>query len=151
MYRCLFLSFNATANFITFFHFILILIYFRRSDQSSVIAFVFFLLGILKSSCDNIESFEKLWSSLCDKGNVIFISFGLILSNDGSYIFLLLYLSEFSVSVESPPFYSLWFLYFRSLFPLLLSLLLYLLPKIFQGFPYFLLFFLFTPESESSR
>ena len=44
--------------------------------------------------------FEKLWSSLFDKGNVIFIYFGLGLSNYGSDILLLLYFSEFYVSVE---------------------------------------------------
>ena len=51
--------------------------------------------------------FDKLRSSLFDKGNVIFIFFGLSLSNDGSDLFLLLDFSDFSVSVVSPPIYSL--------------------------------------------
>ena len=43
--------------------------------------------------------FEKIFSSLFDKGNVLFISFGLGSSNDGSDLLLLLVFSEFSVSV----------------------------------------------------
>ena len=71
------------------------------------------------------DMFEKLLSSLFDKGNFIFMSFGLGLSNDGSDPFLLFDFSEFSVSVESSPFLFSVILYFRSLLPLLLSLLLY--------------------------
>ena len=47
--------------------------------------------------------FKKLFSSLFDKGNVIFISFGLGLSDNGSDLLLLLVFAEFSVSVESSP------------------------------------------------
>ena len=68
--------------------------------------------------------FEKLFSSLVDKGNVIFISFGLGSSKNGSDLLLLLVFSEFSVSVESSPVLFSVILYFRSLLPLLLSLLL---------------------------
>ena len=46
---------------------------------------------------------EQLFSSLFGTVNVIFIYFGLGLSEDGSDIFLLIVLSYFSVSVESSP------------------------------------------------
>ena len=46
---------------------------------------------------------KKCFLSLFDKGNVIFISFGLGLSEDGSDIFLLIFFSEFSVSVKTSP------------------------------------------------
>ena len=46
---------------------------------------------------------EKLFLSLFGTGNVIFISFGLGLSDDGSDIVLLIVFSDFSVSVESVP------------------------------------------------
>ena len=102
----------------------------------------FFLLGILKSSCDNIESFEKLWSSIFDKGNVNLIYFGLSLSNDGSDLFLLSDFSEFSVYVESPPFlFSVIFI-----FPLIVSSSLISsvisMTKILPGVPLFSLLFL---------
>ena len=47
---------------------------------------------------------ENLFSSLFDKGNGIFISFGLGLSDDVPDLFLLIVFSGFSVSVESSPF-----------------------------------------------
>ena len=67
---------------------------------------------------------EKLFISLFDKCNVIFISFGLGLSDDGSDIFLPIVFSDFSVSVESPPVLFSEKKYFRPLSSLLLSLLL---------------------------
>ena len=84
----------------------------------------FFLLGflvIMSSSCDMLE---KLFSSLFDKGNVIFISCGLGLSDNGSDIFLLIVFSDFSIQFNHPLFYSLIFFYFRPFSSLLLSLLL---------------------------
>ena len=45
--------------------------------------------------------FDNLFSSLFGTGNVIFISFGLGLYYNGSDIFLLIFFSDFSVSVES--------------------------------------------------
>ena len=83
--------------------------------------FLLGFLGILSSSCDMLE---KLFSSLFDKGNVIFISFGLGLSDDSSDIFLLIVFSDFSVSFESSPVLFSDFYYFRPFSYLLLSLLL---------------------------
>ena len=68
--------------------------------------------------------FEKLFSSLFDKGDAIFISFELGLSDDGSDLFLLIVFSEIFVSVELSPVLFSDIFYFRSLSSLLLSLLL---------------------------
>ena len=72
------------------------------SDQMFLCFFPFLLgfLRILSSSCDMLEN---IFLSLFDKGNVIFISFGVGLSDDGSDLFLLIVFSDFYVSVESSP------------------------------------------------
>ena len=56
---------------------------------------------------------DKCFSSLFGTGNVIFIYFGLGLSDDGSDLFLLIVFSDFSISVESVPvllsnFFNFW-------------------------------------------
>ena len=88
---------------------------------------------------------DKLRSSLFDEGNVIFISFGLGLSNDGSDLLLLLYFSELSVSVES----SLVLFSVLFIFPLVVNSFLISsvksMTKILIGVPLFsLLFFVYA-------
>ena len=67
---------------------------------------------------------DNLFSSLFGTGNVIFIYFGLGLSDDVSDLFLLIFFSDFSVSVESVPVLLSEFFYFQPLLFLLFSLLL---------------------------
>ena len=76
-----------------------------------------FFLGMQHSWCDP-DMIKKLLSSLFVAGNVVFISFGLGLSDDGSDLFLLLVFSDFSVSVESVPVLFSEFFYFRPLLSL---------------------------------
>ena len=54
---------------------------------------------------------EKLFSSLFGTGNVIFISFGLGLSDDGSDLFYLYFSLIFLFQLNHPLFYSLIFLF----------------------------------------
>ena len=86
--------------------------------------------------------FEKLWSSLFDKGNVIFISFGLGLFNDGSDLLLLLDFSEFSVSVESSPVLLSFIFIFQLIVISSLISSVISMTKILLGVPLFYLLFL---------
>ena len=59
----------------------------KRDYKGDGIFFFCFFLGILSSSCD-LDMLEKLFSSIFGTGDVIFISFGIGLSNDGSDLFI---------------------------------------------------------------
>ena len=84
--------------------------------------------------------------SLFGTGNVIFIYFGLGLSDDGSYIFLLIVFFDFSVSVESVPILFSEFCLFPAIVISSLLSSVKSMTRILLGIPLLFLFlFLFTP------